>query len=118
MKGRKESKGEKRIRLFLESAGIEYISEMKFDMKVNKPIPFDFYLPNHNICIEYNGRQHYEKTLFSRYDLKKRQKNDQIRVNYCKKMGILLIVIGYWQYNSIENILTNILSQLPVIGRF
>jgi hypothetical protein len=29
-----------------------------------KPLPFDFYLPSHNLCIEFNGKQHYEHNHF------------------------------------------------------
>jgi len=40
---------------------IEYIKQKRFEKCRNKlPLPFDFYLPNENICIEYDGIQHFK----------------------------------------------------------
>jgi len=55
----------KRIRNILKDNNIEYISQKKFDnCKYFRPLPFDFYLPNYNICIEFNGIQHHEPISF------------------------------------------------------
>jgi len=32
--------------------------------KVNKALPFDFYLPSHNLLIEYDGVAHFKPTTF------------------------------------------------------
>lgn len=57
------SKGELRIRQVLDEIGIVYIQQFVFDdcrmPWSNYPARFDFYLPQYNICIEYNGEQHY-----------------------------------------------------------
>ena len=35
------------------------------DCKYKQPLPFDFYLPQKNICIEFQGEQHYkERSLY------------------------------------------------------
>ena len=35
-------------------------SQKRFkDCKDKRQLPFDFYLPSYNVCIEYQGEQHY-----------------------------------------------------------
>ena len=56
-----ESKGEKQVGLWLRQHDIMYVSQKRFDDCCDKKsLPFDFYLPNYNTCIEYQGKQHYE----------------------------------------------------------
>lgn len=60
-----ESKGEKEIRNWLIKNNIKFESQKKFDGCKNKNhLPFDFYLPEHNICIEFNGTQHYKMSTY------------------------------------------------------
>lgn len=60
------SKGEAKIKLWLETNSIKYITEAKFDnLKSIRHLRFDFYLPDHNIFIEYDGIQHFEPASFS-----------------------------------------------------
>ena len=57
----KNSKGEKRIAEILMKFGIRFTEQKRFsDCKINYTLPFDFYLPDYNVLIEYDGRQHYE----------------------------------------------------------
>lgn len=59
------SKGESRIIKYLEHNDIKYFDQYKFKECKNKnELPFDFYLPKHNICIEYDGRQHFGGSWF------------------------------------------------------
>lgn len=99
------SKGEQKISRFLKKHKIEFVREKQFDTKVNKQLPFDFYLTDLNICIEYNGIQHYEVTQYSRNNLKRRQHNDNLRKEFCIKKNMELIVIPYWDFLNIKNIL-------------
>ena len=67
-------------------------------------MPFDFYLPQYNICIEYDGEFHYK--MIMEYDEFINQKiRDTIKTVYCKENNIKLIRIPYWEFNNIENIL-------------
>lgn len=94
----KESKGEKIIREFLIQNNIYYLQQHKFDGCVNKnKLPFDFYLPNHQICIEYNGAQHYRpvKYLGGEKTLMEIKKRDKIKKQYCVDNNITLIIIRY-----------------------
>ena len=94
----KESKGERKIRLFLKENNINFIPQYKFnDCKNILSLPFDFYLPEHNICVEYNGRQHYEpiKLWGGINNLIEIKKRDKIKMEYCKNNNIPLIIIKY-----------------------
>ncbi len=54
------SHGEFYIKTILEENNIKFEPQYKFDNCKNKfKLPFDFYLPDYNMCIEYDGLQHY-----------------------------------------------------------
>lgn len=94
----RESKGEREIRNILNSKQIKFTQQNRFvDCKHIKPLPFDFYLPEHNTCIEYHGRHHYEPvTAFGgkkEFDLV--QIRDEIKKKYCEDNNIRLIIINY-----------------------
>lgn len=94
----KESRGERVIREFLIKNNIDFISEYKFpDCKNKLPLPFDFYLPELNICIEFNGAQHYKPVKYwgGEVVLKKVKFRDKIKKEYCKLNNIPLIIIRY-----------------------
>ncbi len=57
----KESSGEKFVASVLDGLKIKYQQQKTFEACVDeKLLPFDFYLLDCNLCIEYDGRQHYE----------------------------------------------------------
>ena len=94
----KESKGERQINEFLTKNKIIFIRQHKFDdCKYKQSLLFDFYLPNYNICIEFNGRQHYETVSYFGGDegLIKIQLRDNIKMEYCKNNNIPLIILKY-----------------------
>ena len=103
-----ESIGERRIRNFLELNNILFEQEKWFsDCRDIKPLPFDFYLPNYNMVIEFDGKQHYEQGHFTHSHLSYTQAHDAIKNNYCKDNNINLLKIPYWEINNIETILNN-----------
>lgn len=102
------SKGENQIKLFLEKHKIKYIYQKKFKKCKNiKVLPFDFYLPEYNICIEFNGKQHYKPIKY--YGGKKTfeyiKNNDIIKKNFCKKDKIHFLIINYNNINNIDMLL-------------
>lgn len=102
------SKGESKIRDFLENNKIHYKREYKFkDCKFYKELRFDFYLPNYNICIEFDGIQHFEivKCFGGMDGFIGTKIRDTIKNKYCKDNDIKLIRIPYLEINNIENIL-------------
>jgi hypothetical protein len=93
-----ESGGENIIREFLIKNNINYKYEKRFlNCRNILPLPFDFYLPDFNICIEYDGRQHFEP--IGHWGGKKTfieiQKRDKIKTEFCIKNNIKLIRINY-----------------------
>ena len=102
------SKGEKRIELFLLNNNIKYEYNRHFESCRNKnTLPFDFYLPDFETCIEYDGIQHFESIehFGGEHKLNYQKKLDSIKNIWCSNMGINLIRISYKKYSEIENIL-------------
>ena len=94
----KNSKGELEIQKILQEKNINYIQQHKFDnCKFKNKLIFDFYLPEYNICIEYDGEQHYKSVAFWGGDkkLKLTQERDKIKTEYCIDNNIQLIRIRY-----------------------
>ena len=105
-----ESKGEKAIGRWLDDNDILYVSQKKFkDCKDKHPLPFDFYLPDYNICVEYDGIQHFEPIEYfgGVKSLKYVQEHDDIKNEYCQNNNIKLLRIAYFE--DIEEKLNNFL---------
>ena len=110
------SKGENKIKKFLCENNIKFIQQYRMDKCRDKyPLPFDFYLPEYNMCIEYDGQQHFmplgynggnEKMIYT-------QNHDQIKNNFCKDNNINLLRIKYTEYDNVENILK---KELNILG--
>lgn len=104
----KNSKGEVKISQILDKNNIKYMQQYRFeDCKFYRTLPFDFYIPEYNICIEFDGKQHYIIGGFGRdiwefVDIKIR---DTIKTEYCKNKNIYLIRIPYWEINNMEDII-------------
>lgn len=93
-----QSKGEIKIKNFLEENGTNYIYQKRFDdCRDILPLPFDFYLPKFNSCIEYDGEQHFNfKDYYGgKKGLEKIKKHDIIKNKYCNKNNIKLVRISY-----------------------
>lgn len=102
------SKGELKVLDYLISNNISHEREYSFnECKFKYKLKFDFYLTKHNICIEYDGRQHYEPidTFGGVCEFNKTIKRDEIKTKYCKDNNIKLIRIPYWSYKIIKDIL-------------
>lgn len=100
----KESAGEARIRSFLESNKIEFIQEKRFnECRDNRPLPFDFYLTQYNLVIEFDGQQHFKEIGRGNHEIT--VKHDKIKNEYCKLNNIDILRIPYWDGNNIEDIL-------------
>lgn len=104
----KESRGERTIRQWLESNNISYVYQKVFDnCKDIRNLPFDFYLPDYNLCIEYDGKQHFEPVEYfgGNDSFKVLQRHDKIKNEYCKQNNILILRIPY--YENIKEKLDN-----------
>lgn len=71
-------------------------------------IRVDFYLPDYNTIIEFNGIQHYKRIPYSHKteeDFQIQVERDKRLKQYCRKHGVKLITIKYNQVNEIKKIL-------------
>lgn len=110
LKCNKKSKGEKRIEEILKKQNINFETQKFFiGLKDINYLTYDFYLPDYNLLIEYNGKQHYSsKSLFYNNEknlFHKQLHHDWLKRKYAKKNGYKLIIISYKQFNKIQDIL-------------
>lgn len=109
------SKNNLNIKNILKENNIKYEEEKTFsDLKDIKLLKFDFYLPDYNCCIEYDGIQHF--ILRDGYwDNKNkfiiRRKHDLQKDEYCFDNKITLIRIPY-------NVTYNLNDLLPTTSNF
>jgi len=102
------SHGERDIISFLEKYNISYVHQHKFDNCRNKRnLFFDFYLPDYQICIEFDGIQHFKpiKKFGGEVKFLNTLKRDEIKNKYCEDNNISLMRIRYT--DKIEDILNN-----------
>lgn len=114
------SKGEQKISNYLINRNIKFNFQYIFkDCKNKRTLPFDFYLPKYNTCIEYDGEHHFKLVLYGVVNdknkdkavnaYKKRKINDDIKIRYCKLNNINLIRINFKDINNVEKILTKLI---------
>ncbi len=104
----KTSYGEYEIKEVLESYNIVYKREYWFpDCRDKNPLPFDFYLPSYNLCIEYQGEQHYREVKIwgGKEGLELRKSHDKIKRDYCINHNIGYFEIPYWERKNIKQLL-------------
>ena len=108
------SSGEFFISKFLEENNIKFIHNKRFENCRDKlSLPFDFYLPDYNVCIEYQGEQHFKEIPFLTYcthdkkvlnknevGLEERQHKDNIKKEFCKNNNIKLLEPAYYHSNE------------------
>lgn len=94
------SRGESLVAACLDAEKVNYIKEHRFDdCRYKLPLRFDFYLPDYNAVIEYDGIQHYKPTSFHGEDPDEAyvgiKTRDKIKNDYCRKNNIKLLRIKY-----------------------
>lgn len=106
----KKSKGEIQIAKFLTENGFDYKKEYCI---TSDKLRLDFYIPQENIAIEYDGEQHFHSSNFfgGNENLINTQKRDLKKNAYCLQNGISLYRIPYTEFKNIENILNKILKE-------
>lgn len=109
------SKGEMLVKKCLDENKINYIQQYKFkDCKFKRSLPFDFYLPELNICIEYDGYQHFKPVKYfgGEESFKTIKISDKIKTEYCKINNIQLIRISYFELNKIKDIIEEFIFKI------
>lgn len=111
----RESEGEAEIRRWLVNHGITNFKQDEVTLPVEDPrckrqyLRPDFWLPDYNLFIEYNGEQHYEDIEHFHdgyWTLEDQQIRDEAVRKYCSDHGHNLLEIPYWDFDRIDEILT------------
>lgn len=110
-------KGEDSISHYLLKNKIQFIPQKSYDdlrgLGGGK-LSYDFYLPNFNLLIEYQGEQHEHPVDAFGGDeqFKVQQEHDKRKREYAYAHGIELLEIWYYDYLEIEKILNNKVLQI------
>lgn len=111
------SRGERLVENVLTSLDIIFEPQKEFcKLKNINNLSYDFYLPDYNIVIEYQGQQHYKPIeLFGgKEPFLKQQENDRIKKEFANENGLILLEIPYTKYTfesvkeEIEIMLSNV----------
>ena len=108
-----ESKGEKRIQKILHEKNINVIQYKKYDDCISyksknglnrrcKKLEFDFYLPDQNTLIEFDGSYHFSGMERRKGEHLNQILNDKEKNEYTKSKGIKLIRISYHDRKDLE----------------
>jgi len=109
---------------YLKDVGIRYEQQKVFkDLKCNWFLRYDFYLPEYNILIEYDGEQHFigaifggkfdskeEQSIVKRYNLFKTKCNDLIKNLYGITNGYTVLRIHYKDAKVFKQIIKSVLD--------
>lgn len=95
-----KSSGELFLSRLFDDNQIKYYIEYKFENcrgVGNKKLPFDFYLYEYNILVEFDGRHHFEsvEAFGGQEALKKQKITDEIKNNFCRDNNLELVRIKY-----------------------
>ena len=113
------SKGEKAIYEFLKENGLDFITQAKFSdlrgtgYKKQLPLSYDFYIQSLNLLIEYQGQFHdHTATIQTESGYKTQKAHDEMKRKYADEHGINLLEIWYYDFDKIEEILTEYINNL------
>jgi len=109
----RESSGERKIANYLDKKGLRFEREKRFEScKLKRSLPFDFYIADSNILIEFDGRQHFQVISYFGGDdtFALNSKKDNIKTKWAFDNGYKLIRIPYMEKDNIELILDKELS--------
>ena len=116
------SKGEISIRNYLTINNVKFTEQKIFkDCKYKNSLRFDFYLPQYNLCVEFDGIQHFKKVNWDgKLSEKQMEENlqcckikDKIKNDYCKFHNINLLRIRYDE--NVEEKLTQYFQNHEII---
>lgn len=110
-----ESKGEKLISWFLKKNKLIFERQKTFEnCRDIRKLPFDFYLKDYNLCIEYDGEQHFEPWRMKDIEKSEKkfrgiQKRDLIKTDFCRANKVNLLRIKFNE--NIEEKIKNFLNE-------
>ena len=103
-------KGEDNISQYLLQNNIQFVSHKSYDDLRGVgggKLSYDFYLPNFNLLIEYQGEQHERsvEAFGGEAQFKVQQEHDRRKRDYAQRHNIDLLEIWYYDFKNIEEIL-------------
>lgn len=106
----KSSLGESKIRKFLEINRIDYSEQFKVEDSTYR---FDFYLPELEVLVEYDGEQHFRPVeFFGGIDAFQRTRERDEEKNFLAKIkGFKLIRISYRNFDDLEVFLSRAIDR-------
>jgi serine protease inhibitor ecotin len=111
-----KSRLEINVNKILTKQNINFIhGQRPFEWLKNKnPLELDFYLPEYNMGIECQGRQHFESIEYFGGDkgLEYIQQNDLIKKQLCEEHGLKLFYINY--NDNVEEKLNEIIEEIKI----
>ncbi len=107
------SKGEKAVGKILKNKKIKYVPQKKINID-KKRLYFDFYLPDLNAAIEFDGIQHFEPVDFfgGEESFLNCQIRDWLKNIYCSERGLNLLRIHYLDFDQIELLINDITKKI------
>ena len=118
----KRYKGEVRIERYLNDKNVSFETQKSYDDLLGvggRKLRYDFYLPDYNLLIEYQGEFHdgssFVGDFFTEERLKVQKEHDERKRNYAKNKNIFLLEIWYYDFDNIETILETKLKEIQHI---
>lgn len=107
--------GEMIIYKYLLERDIKFIHQHRFEdlSNINK-LRCDFYIPDFNLVIEYNGAQHEKGWNQKKESLNQIKKNDNIKIKYLKENGINILIIENKEQDGINLLVENKLHAIAM----
>ena len=106
------SRGERAIEAWLTEHGIPFIAQKTFSGLRGiggGALSYDFYIPNRNCLIEYQGEFHdHTARIQTADDFRKQQAHDSMKRNYAESNNFNLVKI--WYYDNISERLTKVFN--------
>ena len=95
---------------FLINNGINYVAQHKFDDLVGvggRRLSYDFFLPDFNMLIECQGKQHYAAINYfgGEQQFETQKEHDSRKRNYASENGYTLLEIPYYHAEHVNEIL-------------
>jgi uncharacterized Zn-finger protein len=96
----------------LELFELSFETQKKFTgLRYKNPLAFDFYIPDLQAVIEYDGVFHY-KAIHGEEKFKTGQLRDRIKDDYCELNDIPILRIPYWKKDSIEYLVFEFIERI------
>lgn len=111
-----KSKGEEKIITLLIKLQVPFVSQKRFSNcvypKTGRQLVFDFYLPEQNLLLEYDGEQHFHPVKNDRFNYVELVARDAYKTNWCKENKIELVRIPYTDFIKLdENYMRRIIQR-------